>query len=69
MSVGVLVVLISGGIDISFTAVATVGQYVMAVIITKYTGNIVLAFTISIFIGILLGLLNALFIYFFTYNN
>ena len=60
MSVGVLVVLISGGIDISFTAVATVGQYVMAVIITKYTGNIVLAFTISIFIGILLGLINAM---------
>ncbi len=66
MSVGVLVVLISGGIDISFTAVATVGQYVMAVIITKYTGNIVLAFTISIFIGILLGLINAMFIYIFN---
>ncbi len=66
MSIGVLVVLISGGIDISFTAVATVGQYIMAVIITKYTGNIFLAFAISIVIGMLLGLFNALLIHMFN---
>ncbi len=62
LAIGVLVVLISGGIDISFTAVATVGEYIMAVIITRYTGNIFIAFAISIFIGISLGLFNAVLI-------
>ncbi len=66
LSIGVLVVLISGGIDISFTAVATIGEYVMAVVITKYTGNIALAFAIAIVIGMLLGLVNASLIYFFN---
>ncbi len=66
MAIGVLVVLISGGVDISFTAVATVGQYVMAVVITRYTGNIALAFAIAIAIGLVLGLINAALIYFFN---
>lgn len=66
MAIGVLVVLISGGIDISFTAVATVGQYVMAVIIMRYSGNIFLAFAISIAVGMVLGLVNAALIYSFN---
>lgn len=66
MAIGVLVVLISGGVDISFTAVATVAEYVMAVIITRYTGNIALAFAIAIAIGLILGLVNAALIYFFN---
>jgi simple sugar transport system permease protein len=66
MAIGVLVVLISGGVDISFTAVATVGEYVMAVIITRYTGNIILAFAISMVLGFILGLLNAALIYWFN---
>lgn len=66
LSVGVLMVLISGGIDISFTAVATVGEYVMAVIITRYTGNMALAFLIAATIGIMLGLVNASLIYYFN---
>ena len=65
MAIGVLVVLISGGVDISFTAVATVAEYVMAVIIVNYTGNIVLAFAIAIAIGVTLGLINASLVYFF----
>ncbi len=66
LSIGVLVVLISGGMDISFTAVATVGEYVMAVIISKHTGNIVIAFVISMVIGFILGTLNAVLIYRFN---
>lgn len=66
MAIGVLVVLISGGVDISFTAIATVGEYVMAVVITKYTGNIFLAFTISALIGLVLGLVNAVLIHNFN---
>ncbi|MFL7839062.1 MAG: ABC transporter permease, partial [Candidatus Promineifilaceae bacterium] len=38
LSIGVLFVLISGGIDISFTATATVAMYVMAVMLNKYGG-------------------------------
>lgn len=66
LSIGVLVVLISGGVDISFTAVATVGEYVMAVLITRVTGNIILAFAVSMAIGLVLGMLNSLMIYYFS---
>ena len=65
LSVGVLFVLISGGIDISFTAVATVAMYVTTVIMIKYGGNIVTDFVIASLIGITLGLVNAVIIYFF----
>ncbi|MCS7220095.1 MAG: ABC transporter permease [Anaerolineae bacterium] len=66
LSVGVLFVLISGGIDISFTAVATVAMYVMAVLIIHYGGNIAIAFLIAATIGIALELINALIIYYFN---
>jgi simple sugar transport system permease protein len=64
-AVGVTFVLISGGIDISFTAVATVAEYVMAVMIIKYGGNILIAFLVAAGVGILLGLINATLIHFF----
>jgi simple sugar transport system permease protein len=63
-AVGVMIVLISGGIDISFTAVATVAEYVMAVYITAHGGNIFLSFIIAGVVGIVLGGINALLIYF-----
>lgn len=66
MAVGLVVVLISGGIDISFTAIATVGQYVMAIMIQQHVGNIFVAFLISVSIGIALGILNATIIHFFN---
>ncbi|GAB4568074.1 MAG: ABC transporter permease [Anaerolineae bacterium] len=66
LSVGVLFVLISGGIDISFTAVATVAMYVTAVLSIRYGGNILTAFLIAALIGIALELLNALVIYYFN---
>ncbi|MCP5461179.1 MAG: ABC transporter permease [Thermotogae bacterium] len=64
MAAGVLVVLISGGIDISFTAIATVAQYVMATIVIHWGGNMFLAFAIGAVVGIALGFVNALLIYF-----
>jgi simple sugar transport system permease protein len=66
MAIGLVVVLISGGIDISFTAVATVGQYVMAVMIQRSVGNIFVALLISVSIGVALGILNATIIHFFN---
>lgn len=65
LSVGFLFVLISGGIDISFTATATVAQYIMASILTSHQDMpIVLVIIIPIVIGLMLGSLNALLIHF-----
>ena len=64
LAVGVLVVLISGGIDISFTAVTTVAEYMLALYLKRYTGNIVAAFLLAVCIGAALGAINALLIYF-----
>jgi simple sugar transport system permease protein len=63
MAVGLMVVLISGGIDISFTATATVAQYVMATTLIRHGGGWWLAFLIPIGIGITLGAVNALLVY------
>lgn len=65
-AVGVLLVLISGGIDISFTAIATVAAYAMTVVSIRYGGNIFTAFLIASVIGIFLGMINAVVIYFFN---
>jgi simple sugar transport system permease protein len=65
LAVGVLVVLLSGGIDISFTANATVAQYVMAyLLVNNLEMNIFLAILIPCAIGIALGGINASLIYF-----
>jgi simple sugar transport system permease protein len=63
---GMLFVLISGGIDISFTAIATVALYTTVVFTKNFGGNILLAFAMAGAIGILLGLVNAAIIYFFN---
>lgn len=69
LAIGVLFVLISGGIDISFTATATVAMYVMAVVIRDYGGNIFIAFLIASGIGIVLGMFNAVIVYFFNIHS
>jgi simple sugar transport system permease protein len=65
-AVGMLFVLISGGIDISFTAIATVALYTTVVFAKNFGGNIWLAFAMAGAIGVLLGLVNAAIIYFFN---
>ena len=69
LAIGVLFVLISGGIDISFTATATVAMYIMAVIINQYGGNMFTAFLIASVVGIVLGMFNAIIIYFFKIHS
>lgn len=62
-SIGFLIVLISGGIDISFTATATVAEYFMALILTRNQGMpIILVLIIPMVIGIILGSFNAVLI-------
>jgi simple sugar transport system permease protein len=69
LALGVLFVLISGGIDISFTATATVAMYIMALFINQYGGNMYVAFLIASIIGILLGMFNAIIIYYFKIHS
>ncbi|MCL4385722.1 MAG: ABC transporter permease [Cyanobacteria bacterium] len=64
LAVGSFVVMISGGIDVSFTAVASIASYVMGIILSRLTGNLFLAFFIVAAVGIILGSINALLIYF-----
>ena len=60
MAAGLLVVLISGGIDISFAAIAAVTQYLVATILVQMGGNWIVAFALSAIFGALLGAVNAL---------
>lgn len=63
-SVGLLVVLISGGIDISFAVAASVVQYVTVLALAALGGgNWALGFLIAGGVGIGLGLINAMLIY------
>jgi simple sugar transport system permease protein len=66
-AIGMLFVLISGGIDISFTAIATVTGYTVAVLLLKMGDqlNIFLVFLIAGGVGIALGMINAVIIHFF----
>jgi simple sugar transport system permease protein len=63
LAVGFFVVLLSGGIDISFPAVAIVAQYITVnAILALRMDNLALAFAIAISIGIACGAVNAFFI-------
>jgi simple sugar transport system permease protein len=64
VAVGLLVVLISGGIDISFAVAASVVQYVTALALGALGGgNWALGFILAGGIGIGLGLINAALVY------
>jgi simple sugar transport system permease protein len=62
MAMGMLFVLVSGGIDMSFAAIATVSEYLMAVFMMKYGGNIFVCFLIAALVGSALGFINGLLI-------
>ena len=64
MAAGLLVVLISGGIDISFEAIAAVSQFLVATILVRFGGNWFTAFALAGLFGALLGVVNALLIYY-----
>ena len=65
LAIGVFVVLLSGGIDMSFTAIAISGQYIAAnVLIASGVDNIYFAFLISCLLSCL-GAVNGLIISYF----
>ncbi len=66
LAIGVFVVLASGGIDVSFAAIATFCFYATTKILLFLggDGNIVLAFLLSSLLGLTLGSVNAVFVSF-----
>jgi simple sugar transport system permease protein len=63
-AMGVLIVIISGGVDVSFTAIGLFGMYVTVKILKYYNfnGSVLVAILISAAIGLCLGLINGFFI-------
>jgi simple sugar transport system permease protein len=64
MALGVMLVMISGGIDVSVPAIAVAGMYltVNGMLLTHYNG-VFLPFLVSTLIGLLLGGLNAVLVH------
>lgn len=63
LAIGVFLIMLSGGIDVSFTAIAIAGQYIAVnLLIALDIDNILMAFAISMLTGVALGAINALFI-------
>jgi len=65
MAIGAFVVMVSGGIDISFPAIATVSMYVTVRILEKFDGNLFLAFVIASAFGVMFGCVNAFLVHYF----
>ena len=65
MALGVFIVMLSGGVDISFPAIATVSMYVTVRVLEKFQGNLVLAFIMAGLFGVMLGCVNASLVYYF----
>jgi simple sugar transport system permease protein len=64
LAAGVFVVLVSGGIDISFAAVASVTQYVAALMATRYGWPALPTVGLACALGVALGTINALLTYY-----
>ena len=63
VAMGLLVVMISGGIDVSFMAIALFGSYTsLYIMIQTGISSLAFAFIVSMLIGVVLGLINALLI-------
>lgn len=63
LAAGVFVVLVSGGIDISFTATASAAQYLAASLIVNHNVPAVPALGLAVLLGIAMGSINALLTY------
>ena len=66
-AIGAMIVLISGGIDISFPAIGAFSMYATTILFSAvdYEGSIALPMLVAILMGIGLGAINALFIHVF----
>lgn len=62
LAAGLVVVLVSGGIDVSFTGIASIAQYVAVWTVIRYDLGWVALFVCAASVGLLLGILNAILI-------
>lgn len=63
LAIGVFIVMLSGGVDVSFTAVAICAQYITThILVATGIDNIFAAFALACSIGIGLGAINAVFV-------
>ncbi len=69
-AIGAFMVIISGGIDVSFPALASLSAYATTKLLLNmnYTGGILLPILISLLIGAVLGAFNGLFVGYFNLN-
>lgn len=66
LAVGLLVVLVAGGIDISFAVAASVVQYLVAITVMQFGGgNWAIGLVLAMTFGFMLGAINAGLIYYF----
>ena len=63
LACGLFVVLISGGIDISFPATTAIAQYAMASWVIAHGGNFALALALAVIVGLALGMINGLLVW------
>jgi simple sugar transport system permease protein len=64
MAIGVFVVMLSGGMDISFTAIATVSMFVTVRLFQLFTGDLLIAFVLAGVVGMVMGSVNAILVHF-----
>lgn len=63
-SIGTFMIIVSGGIDVSFPAVAALTSYVVTVVLNsaEYTGPVIVPFLFAGALGLVCGAINAVFI-------
>ncbi|MCL1855480.1 MAG: ABC transporter permease, partial [Clostridia bacterium] len=63
-AIGTLMVIVSGGIDVSFTAVASLAMYCTTVILLSrnYSGPVILPYLMGAGLGLVMGLINGILI-------
>lgn len=66
LAIGTLIVMISGGIDVSFSAIAAVSMYVTVYTLNIYGGSTPIAFIMACLIGAVLGMVNAILVCLFN---
>jgi simple sugar transport system permease protein len=68
-AVGALMVIVSGGIDVSFTAIASLAMYTTTAILLPgdYGGTVLLPYVMGALFGLVMGLLNGVLIAYFHF--
>lgn len=64
LALGVLIILISGGVDVSFPAIANFSTYivVVALIAAGFQGSVAAVYLLALPVGLMLGLVNGFFV-------